>query len=160
MNSTLTQSAIRAMALVAATVLGGCAGNGPQPTLTAYLTPFSTPDRNNAGNHGSIESIQGARATNNTSGAGAAVGGLPGNQIDNGNGRTVPTVAGAVGGAAIGNNVEPNRIAQSRDMYRIRVRLDNGNSTTVTQDSIDDLDVGSRVRIVDGRVHRDQGTKE
>lgn len=151
MKSTLTLSA---MTLISATVLGGCASNGPHQTSTPYSTHQTA-----AGYHGSIESIQASHASNDASGAGAVasglVGGLLGNQIGNGNGRTAATVAGAVGGAVVGNNLEQNRNAPSRDMYRIRVRLDNGNSTTVTQDSMYDLGVGSRIRIVDGRVHRE-----
>jgi outer membrane lipoprotein SlyB len=93
-----------------------------------------------------------------TSGAGAIVGGvvgaLAGNQIGSGGGRTAATVAGGVAGAAIGNNVERNRDANGQQMYSINVRLDNGEYRTVMQDSVVDLRIGNRVRIVDGRVYR------
>ena len=54
----------------------------------------------------------------------------------------------------IGNNVEANRNANSQDMYQINIRLDNGEYRSVTQDSVYDLRVGNRVRMVDGRVYR------
>jgi outer membrane lipoprotein SlyB len=39
-------------------------------------------------------------------------------------------------------------------MYAVNVRLDNGEYRTVVQDSVYDLRVGNRVRMVDGRVYR------
>ena len=99
------------------------------------------------------------RGGGNTSGAGAVVGGLVGalvgNQVGSGNGRTAATVAGAVGGAAVGNSVEANRNANGgQEMYQINIRLDNGEYRSVTQDSVYDLRVGNRVRLVDGRAYR------
>ena len=151
MKSTHT---ISALMLIATTVLAGCASNSPQQTSTSY----STPSQSNANSYGAIESIQVMRADSNSSGGGAVVGGLVGallgNQVGSGSGRTAATVVGAVGGAVVGNNVEQNRNAQVADRYQIRVRLDNGDSTTVVQDSIVDLRVGNRVRVVDGRAYR------
>jgi outer membrane lipoprotein SlyB len=63
-------------------------------------------------------------------------------------------VAGGVAGAAIGNNVEANRNANGVDMYQINIRMDNGEYRSITQDSVYDLRVGNRVRMVDGRVYR------
>jgi outer membrane lipoprotein SlyB len=64
-------------------------------------------------------------------------------------------VAGGVAGAAIGNSVERNRAAGAgAEVYQINVRMDNGEYRTVNQDSVYDLRVGNRVRIVDGRVYR------
>jgi outer membrane lipoprotein SlyB len=145
---------ISVLMLATTTVLVGCASSGPQQTSTPYSTPYQV----NSNSYGSVESIQVSHPANNTSGAGAVVGGvvggLLGNQIGNGNGRTAATVVGAVGGAMVGNNVEQNRNAQGPDMYQIRVRLDSGDSMTVMQDSMNDMRVGSRVRIADGRVYR------
>jgi outer membrane lipoprotein SlyB len=58
-----------------------------------------------------------------------------------------------VAGAAIGNNVERSREANGQ-AYAVNIRLDNGEYRTVVQDSVYDLRVGNRVRIVDGRVYR------
>lgn len=143
------------------TMIGGCASNSPQQTSAPYSTPYSTPysssSQSRNSNVGVIESIYLSPAEHNTSGAGAVVGGLLGgllgNQVGGGSGRTAATVAGAVGGAVVGNNVEKNRNTQASEMYQIRVRLDNGDSITIVQDSIGDLRVGNRVRVVDGRAY-------
>ncbi len=149
-----TTHTISAFMLIATTVLGGCAGNGPQQASNTY----STPSRSYSRGYGEIESIQITHSGQNSSGAGAVVGGLVGgilgNQVGGGNGRTAATVVGAIGGAVVGNNIEQNRNTQGPDMYRVRVRLENGDSTTLVQDSIHDLRVGDRVRVVDGRVYR------
>jgi outer membrane lipoprotein SlyB len=151
MKSTHT---ISALMLIATTVLAGCASNSPQQTSTSYASP----SQSNASSYGAIESIQVMRPDNTGSGAGAVVGGLVGgllgNQVGAGNGKTAATVVGAVGGAVVGNNVEQNRNAQAPDRYQIRVGLNNGDSATVVQDRVDDLRIGDRVRVVDGRVYR------
>jgi hypothetical protein len=85
---------------------------------------------------------------------GGVVGGLLGNQVGGGTGKAVATVAGVVGGALAGNQIEQNNRAQTRDMYQIRVRLENGGYQTIVQDSIADLRIGNRVRIEGDRVYR------
>ncbi len=148
---------ISAMMLIAATVLAGCAGNGPQPYSGPYSGPNSTPYQSST-SYGSIESIQVLRGSPGTSGAGAVVGGLVGgllgNQVGGGSGKTAATVVGAVGGAVVGNSIEQNRNTQRQDMFQIRVRMNNEDTMTVTQDSNMDLRVGDRVRVVDGRAYR------
>jgi outer membrane lipoprotein SlyB len=151
MKPTLSSSALL---FIAMTALGGCASNSPQQPST-YATPYQT---GTGTTYGAIESIQVVHAEPESSGAGAImgglVGGLLGNQVGSGNGRTAATVAGAAGGALLGNNIEKNRNAGTPDVYQVRVRLDNGASTTITQDDMHDLRVGSRVRIVDGHAYR------
>jgi len=143
-----------ALIVIAMAALGGCAGNSPQQVST-HATPYQS---GTSTVYGAVESIQVVRVESDNSGAGAImgglVGGLLGNQVGSGNGRTVATVAGAAGGALLGNNIEKNRNARAPDVYQLRVRLDNGAGTTVTQDDIHDLRVGSRVRIVDARAYR------
>lgn len=153
--------AIRPLAAIVAAcaMLGGCASNSSQPyygnSNDGYRSGY---DNTAASGYGTIESIQVASEQPRTSGAGAIVGGLvgalAGNQVGSGGGRTAATVAGGVAGAAIGNRVESNRNAQGQAMYSINVRLDNGEYRSVMQDSVVDLRVGNRVRIVDGRVYR------
>ncbi|MGZ8288743.1 MAG: glycine zipper 2TM domain-containing protein [Telluria sp.] len=138
-------------------ILGGCASTSSDPYYSS--TPAYGGYSNTASmGYGTIESIQVTRGSGSTSGAGAVVGGLVGavvgNQIGSGSGRTAATVAGAVGGAALGNKVEGDRNASGRDMYQINVRMDNGEYRTVVQDSVYDLRVGNRIRIVDGRAYR------
>jgi outer membrane lipoprotein SlyB len=145
---------LAALALAGSALLGGCASNAGQ------TYPYSSENYGSQTNtgYGTIESIQVAQGQASTSGTGAVIGGLvgalAGNQVGSGSGRTAATVAGAVGGAAIGNRVEANRNAGSAQNYQINVRLDNGEYRSIVQDSIYDLRVGNRVRVVDGRVYR------
>ena len=158
MKTTRTLAAV----VAASAILGGCASNSSQPYYgnDGYRDGYNTSYRDSASaGYGTIESIQVTNAEARTSGAGAIVGGLvgalAGNQVGSGGGRTAATVAGGVAGAAIGNNVERNRNAgDGQQMYQVNIRLDNGEYRTVVQDSVYDLRVGNRVRIVDGRVYR------
>jgi outer membrane lipoprotein SlyB len=129
-------------------ILSGCASNN-QPQQIGYMNQ-------DAASYGTIDSIQIMQAKQ-SSGAGAVAGGLVGallgNQVGSGGGRTAATVAGAVGGAVVGNNVENNR-NQGHEQYQISVRMDNGDTRIVNQDSVYDLRVGNRVRLVDGRLYR------
>ncbi|CAN5904932.1 hypothetical protein BH11PSE12_BH11PSE12_34770 [soil metagenome] len=143
-----------ALAFIVLTVLSGCATYS-EPQAPA---PNQAPYQANASSYGVIDSIQITRAPNNATGAGVVVGGLVGgllgNQIGSGNGRTAATVVGAVGGAVVGNTIEQNRATHTSDTYQVQVRLDNGGHTSTAQDSIDDLRVGDRVRITNGRAYR------
>ena len=147
MNSTRT---VLALLITSSTLLAGCASN----SAPAYSPSGAQSD---SATYGTIDAIQETRAGPGSSGAGAVAGGLVGallgNQIGSGSGRTAATVAGAVGGAVVGNNVEKNR-TQAQDAYQISVRLDNGDYRTIVQDNVNDLRVGSRVRVVDGRAYR------
>ena len=146
-------------ALIAAgAILSGCASNQPyygngSDGYRGYGDTASV-----SAGYGTIESIQVTNTEARTSGGGALLGGvvgaLAGNQVGSGSGRTAATVAGGVAGAAIGNNVERNRNADGQQMYAVNVRLDNGEYRTVVQDSVYDLRVGNRVRVVDGHVYR------
>lgn len=139
--------------LATGALLTGCATNSSQPFGGGYNNASSA-----SAGYGVIDSIQVAQGENRTSGAGAILGGvvgaLAGSQIGSGGGRTAATVAGGVAGAALGNNVEKNRNAPGPEQYQINVRMDNGEYRAVMQDSVYDLRVGNRVRIVDGRVYR------
>lgn len=140
--------------LATGALLTGCASNSSQPYGGGYNNSASTA----SAGYGTIESIQVAQGENRTSGAGAILGGvvgaIAGSQIGSGSGRTAATVAGGVAGAAVGNNVEKNRDTDGPELYQVNVRMDNGEYRAVTQDSVYDLRVGNRVRIVDGRVYR------
>ena len=146
-------------ALVAAgAILGGCASSTPDYYGNDGYRDGYRDNASVSAGYGTIESIQVTNAEARTSGAGAVVGGLvgalAGNQVGSGSGRTAATVAGGVAGAAIGNNVERNRNVDGQQMYAVNVRLDNGEYRTVVQDSVYDLRVGNRVRVVDGHVYR------
>ena len=161
MKSTRTLAAV---VIATSTLLAGCASNSPQqspyyPSGSQSSAPYGSPygAQSDSATYGTIDAIQVTRAGPGSSGAGAVAGGLVGallgNQIGSGGGRTAATVAGAVGGAVVGNNVEKNR-AQAQDAYQISVRLDNGDYRTIVQDNVNDLRVGNRVRVLDGRAYR------
>lgn len=150
-----------AATVAAVALLSGCASS-PSYNNGGYAGGYNNGGYNNSAQsmgYGTIESIQVTNAENRTSGGGAVVGALvgalAGNQIGSGSGRTAATVAGGVGGAVVGNNIERNRNANGgQEMYQVNVRMDNGEYRTVVQDSVYDLRVGNRVRMVDGRVYR------
>lgn len=84
---------------------------------------------------------------------GAIAGGVLGNQIGHGAGRAAATVGGAVAGGVVGNEIEKrvtNRAPGT--LYRFRVRMDDGSYQTVTQEDHQDIRVGDRVRVDNGRV--------
>jgi outer membrane lipoprotein SlyB len=100
--------------------------------------------------YGTVQSIQQVSAPSaggvgwGTVGGGV-VGGLLGHQVGGGTGKTAATVAGAVGGAALGQHMQNQNRGSAA--YQIVVRLDNGNLATVTQDSVANMQIGSRVRV-------------
>ncbi len=139
-----------------ATLMSACTNTGYQPVSS------SSPSSNSGTMYGVIESIE---MTSGESGGiagsgigagtviGGVVGGVLGHQVGGGTGKDVATVAGVVGGAVVGHEIE-KRNQQQQDVYHIRVRLDNGGSQTMTQQSISDLRVGDRVRIENGNLYR------
>ncbi|SMC24326.1 Glycine zipper 2TM domain-containing protein [Andreprevotia lacus DSM 23236] len=64
---------------------------------------------------------------------GAVVGGVLGNQVGKGNGRTVATVIGAIGGGLAGNEIEKQ--VTKKKYYEVTFKLDSGESKTVAFDS-------------------------
>jgi outer membrane lipoprotein SlyB len=140
---------VAAWLAVSGALLQGCAS--PSPGYQAS---------NISSTYGTIDSIQIVQVASggNTSGVGAVtggvLGGVLGHQIGHGTGNAAATVAGAVGGALLGNSVEQNNAAaNTREMYQINVRMDNGSYQSVTQDAIADLRVGDRVHIENNRVY-------
>ena len=154
MNTTRT---LVAAVFAATAVLSGCASNAPYGNSTGYTntTGYNSSPVQGSGTIDSIQVIQG-RAQTGGGGAliGGLVGALAGNQVGSGGGRTAATIAGGVGGAVVGNNIEKNRAGDGPEMYQINIRMENGDTRSVTQDTVGDLRVGNRVRIVDGRAYR------
>jgi outer membrane lipoprotein SlyB len=103
---------------------------------------------------GVITAITPVKNDGKGTGIGVVAGGLAGlvlgNQIGGGSGKTIAKIAGAAGGAFVGNEVEKKARAQTS--YEIRVRLDDGTETTVTEATEPRLAVGAAVKIVDGNV--------
>src|SRR5450830_1905382 len=61
-------------------------------------------------------------------------------------------VGGAVVGGVVGNQVQKNH--GGREVYNVRVRMNDGSVQSFAQDSTDNLRVGDRVRLDGGRVYR------
>ena len=80
--------------------------------------------------------------------AGGALGGVAGNAIGGGTGRTIATVGGAILGALAGNAVE-NQVGKNSG-YEITVRLDNGETRVVAQEADVPVSVGQRVQVISG----------
>ena len=154
-----TKTTFAAAILAATAALSGCASNAPFGNSQGYNDGYN--NRASSGQvqgAGTIDSIQVVQGKAPTGGGGAIIGGLvgtlAGNQIGSGGGRTAATIAGGVGGALVGNNIEANRANNAPEMYQINIRMENGDFRSVTQDTVGDLHVGNRVRIVDGRAYR------
>jgi outer membrane lipoprotein SlyB len=80
--------------------------------------------------------------------AGAVVGGVVGHQFGSGRGNTVATIAGAGLGAVGGNAVEKQ--VKKKTYYSVTLRMDGGNTRTLTQSAKPAFHEGDRVKIVDG----------
>ena len=97
----------------------------------------------------SVDAVQSAApATGVGVGVGAVVGGLLGNQVGKGNGRTLATIAGAVGGGYAGNEVEKR--THTTTTYQVRVRMEDGEVRSFTQNGANGWRAGDRVRVVNG----------
>ena len=93
--------------------------------------------------------VNGVAVGNSTIGlgtvAGGVVGGLLGNQVGGGSGKTAMTVLGAAGGAFAGNQIEKNM--KKVTVYQVRVRMNDGTTRNVEVST--SIPVGSRV-VVEG----------
>jgi outer membrane lipoprotein SlyB len=79
---------------------------------------------------------------------GAVVGGLLGNQVGKGGGKTAMTVVGAVGGGYAGHQVEKH--VRSTKKYEMIVRFEDGNSRAFHYDTMPAWRIGDRVRLENG----------
>jgi outer membrane lipoprotein SlyB len=103
---------------------------------------------------GRVETVQAVQHQVKPSGvgiaAGALLGGVLGNQVGDGNGRTLATVAGAVGGGYAGNEVE--RRTRTTTSYEVRVRMEDGRIRHFPYAAQPGWHSGDRVRVVDGKL--------
>lgn len=131
--------------MAAAAPSGSTASSMPAPPRTPMTV---------CSNCGVIESITPVKEEGKGTALGAVAGGIAGlvvgNQVGGGNGKTIAKIAGAAGGAYLGNKIEKKVRATTH--YDIKVRLDNGTEQTVSQDNEPTLAVGAAVQIVDGTV--------
>ena len=147
MRSTLKWVVVTVMVAAA----GGCATRHAAPPAPAYGA------QHEGAQHGVVHSIDMVRAENQTSGAGAVVGGalgaVLGRQVGGGSGRDAATVVGVLAGAIMGNEIEKNRRGAT-DIYRVTVRVERGGLRSFDYASLNDLRVGDRVRIENDQLYR------
>ena len=152
--------------LLAAAALGIVGCTTPPAQQTGYPDPSypnasypASPDYRTS-RYGYVEAVEVVAGEPRSSGpgigaiGGAIAGGVLGNQVGSGGGRAAATVGGAIAGGVIGNQVEKHMKgpAQAATMYRFRVRMDDGSYQSYTQEQHDNIRVGDRVRIDNGRV--------
>lgn len=141
-------------ALCTVTLFTACSSNPPRST------PVSTAPigyENSQVRYGQVASIErvsmAARSSGGGAVLGAVLGAVIGNQIGSGGGRAVATGVGAVGGAAIGDQVEKNRRGNEADVYRVGVRFEDGGYAQFDYQRVDYLRVGDRVKVESGQIH-------
>lgn len=121
----------------------GYADDRPQPGYS-----------NNCRDCGTVENVREITQEGQGSGigavAGGVLGGVLGHQVGGGRGRDVATVAGALGGAYAGNEIEKSK--RSSHHYQITVRMDNGTTQTITESQPPMWRNGDRVRVGNGRI--------
>jgi outer membrane lipoprotein SlyB len=160
MNKTYLNSVnIRLLGLATAGMLAvtGCATSGYGSAGAGYGTAapaYGSASCYDCGVITRIEPIQTRSSAPNATGAvlGGLVGAVAGRELtdDKSKGRrNTATVAGAAAGAVAGNAIQ--NAVQTR--YNVHVRMDDGRTHAVTVNSMGGLQVGSPVRVSDGRLH-------
>lgn len=79
---------------------------------------------------------------------GGVVGGLLGNNVGQGNGRTLATIAGMVGGGLLGNKIEKTQRATVS--YEVSVKMEDGTSQLVSYEKSPPWRVGDPVKVANG----------
>lgn len=149
--------------LVGAAVFGLAACSSPTPRTAdsypgAYPSASTSPRPADAQNvrYGYVEAVENLNSGSSAPGigaiGGAIAGGVLGNQVGHGTGRAAATVGGAVIGGVAGHKAEEAVRGRAGPSYRFRVRLDDGTYQTVTQEQNENLRVGDRVRVENGRL--------
>lgn len=121
----------------------------PRAPAQPEWTPPPPPPPALCANCGTVESVVPVVSESKPSGVGAVTGaalvGLLGNQFGRGDGKTLATLAGVIGGAYAGNAVE-KQMNQPTTTYRLLVRMDDGSARYVEQHA-PSFGVGSRVSV-------------
>lgn len=153
-NSILKQA--RYGVIVSVFALGACSSGNPlaRNDDSADDTGRVYDARDNSGRLciecGTVRSVTPVSRDEGTTGVGAVVGaivgGVAGRQVGGGRGRDIATVAGAVGGAVVGNEVEERR-NDNDTVYDVRVRMEDGSERIVTVSDAGGLDAGDQVTV-------------
>lgn len=145
---------VAAATLIAAGVLTAC---GPADAASVPSTHHVIKQSQHA-ELGRVTAIQPITSEARTTGAGVALGalagGVLGHQVGSGTGNKLATVAGATGGAVLGNQIERNHRQRQVVAYRVTVRADGGKARVFESTHLAGLKVGDRVRIDGGQLRR------
>ena len=103
--------------------------------------------------YGTVVSVKNVAIEDSSGGAlgaagGGVVGGILGNMIGHGRGRTLATLAGALGGVGLG--YAAGKAATNQNGLEITVRLDNGQEVSVVQGTDQMFAPGDKVRVLYG----------
>ena len=129
--------------------------NAPPPAPVP-VSETAPPPPHVCNNCGVVESVHEVTTRASGSGVGAAggavVGGLLGNQVGSGNGRSLATIAGAIGGAVPRHQIEAN--GNAPHSFNATVRLNDGAVHTYHNVAAH-CRAGDRVRVVNGSLRSD-----
>ena len=84
--------------------------------------------------------------------AGGVLGGVLGHQVGGGRGKDLATVAGAAGGAYVGNEAEKNM--KTKTVYQVVVKLEGGETRTFSFNTASGYKVGDKIKVTDGKLVR------
>ncbi|WP_136413161.1 glycine zipper 2TM domain-containing protein [Herbaspirillum sp. ST 5-3] len=134
-------------ALMAATLLVGCASERPQSDKlsTEGTTVVQTAEVMNVRDI----TVHDGHSTGLGSFVGAILGGVTGNAIGGGNGNAVATVAGAVGGSLAGQHMEQSNA--SRSSIELTLRFADGAIRTYQVAPDESFRVGDTVKVTTNR---------
>jgi len=151
MNRFVSHKVTDAVALIAAALVAGVVyAQAPAPAPAA---PAAAPAPvAKCTDCGVVQSVWFTEEKGKTSGvgmvAGGVLGGVLGHQIGGGTGKTVATIAGAAGGAYVGNKVEQNR--NTKGMWNVSIKMDGGQQRTFVYTNQPTVQQGDRVKLLDG----------
>lgn len=101
---------------------------------------------------GVVQSVRFVEVKGSSSGvgmvAGGVLGGVLGHQIGGGTGKTVATIAGAAGGAYVGNEVEKKK--NTKGQWNVVIKMDGGQQRTFVYTNQPTVHDGERVKLIDG----------
>lgn len=126
----------------------------PQTAPVAVAEPAPAPAPEICNSCGVVSAINTVQEQGEGTGVGVAlgalVGGLAGNQVGGGSGKKIATVAGAIGGAVLGNNIEKNR--NSTTYYEVVIDMESGQQQVINVPDATGIGVGSRVTVQGGNI--------
>jgi outer membrane lipoprotein SlyB len=148
MSRTLYSAGLALVALASVTLLSGC----PASMSASSYTRDQARTAQNV-EFGTVQSVREVQIEGTKSGvgtiAGGAVGGVLGNEVGAGTGRTLATIGGGLAGAVAGSAIEEG-VTRQRGL-EITVLLDNGRTMAVTQAADASFVAGDRVRVLTDR---------